>query len=173
MDGTGLGNAPTVKPTIAEIKRAVCARKGLTLAEIESKCRKRRMAWPRQVAAALCRELTDASYPKIARHFGGRDHTTILWAVRKIKRTSEQNPELEITLGQLREQIMQAVAERPAPPPLPPVEPIPEPLKMWTPEPPKRDRKRGRKLTYYPRRVSVLEREAWEQLGGERENAPA
>ncbi len=165
----GLGNAPQARPTIAEIQRAVCVRKGLTLEDLKSKCRARRLAWPRQVAMALVRELNGASLPKIGRHFGGRDHTTALWAVRKIKRTAEQNPDLEITLGQLREQIMQAVAERPALPPIPPEEIIPEPLRMYTPEPPKRDRKVGRKLVYYPRKQAVLDADAWVALGGELE----
>jgi len=46
--------------------------------------RTKRVVVPRQVAMYLCRELTDASLPAIGRAFGGRDHTTVLYAVQKI-----------------------------------------------------------------------------------------
>jgi len=159
-------NSPTARPTIAEIKKAVCARKGLTIAEIECACRARRFAYPRQVAMSLARELTGSSLPKIGRHFGKRDHTTVLWADRKVKRIAQANPDLEIALDQLRETIMQMVAERPAPPPLPP-EPvalaIPEaPAELWKPQPPKRIRVRREP----PRLSPVLDREAWASMGG-------
>ena len=47
------------------------------------------VARPRQVAMALCKELTDHSLPEIGDAFGGRDHTTVLHACRKIKELSD------------------------------------------------------------------------------------
>ena len=70
-------------PSIAEIKDAACAHFGLTVEELLSPSRTARVAWPRQVAMYLARELTDESLPAIGRHFGGRDHTTVLHAHRR------------------------------------------------------------------------------------------
>jgi chromosomal replication initiator protein len=70
-------------PSIAEIKDAACAHFGLTVEELLSSSRTARVAWPRQVAMYLARELTDESLPAIGRNFGGRDHTTVLHAHRR------------------------------------------------------------------------------------------
>jgi chromosomal replication initiator protein len=69
--------------SIAEIQAAVGAHFGLTPAELLSTTRSARIAWPRQVAMYLARELTGESLPAIGRHFGGRDHTTVLHACRR------------------------------------------------------------------------------------------
>ena len=47
--------------------------------------RSRQLVTARQIAMYLCRELTDLSLPKIGQHFGGRDHTTVMHADRKIR----------------------------------------------------------------------------------------
>jgi chromosomal replication initiator protein len=69
--------------TIAEIQQATCAHFGLTAEELLSSTRTPRIAWPRQLAMYLARELTGASLPAIGREFGGRDHTTVLHACRR------------------------------------------------------------------------------------------
>jgi chromosomal replication initiator protein len=69
--------------TIAEIQAAVGAHFGLSSEELLSSARTARIAWPRQVAMYLSRELTSESLPSIGRHFGGRDHTTVLHAWRR------------------------------------------------------------------------------------------
>jgi chromosomal replication initiator protein len=69
--------------SIAEIQAAVGAHFGLTTGELLSTTRSARIAWPRQVAMYLARELTGESLPAIGRHFGGRDHTTVLHACRR------------------------------------------------------------------------------------------
>ena len=73
------GNASS----IAEIQAAVSAHFGLSPGELLSTTRSARIAWPRQVAMYLARELTGESLPAIGRHFGGRDHTTVLHACRR------------------------------------------------------------------------------------------
>lgn len=50
------------------------------------------MAWPRQIAMALCRELTGASLPMIGREFGGRDHGTVLHAIKTVRDRCEVSP---------------------------------------------------------------------------------
>jgi chromosomal replication initiator protein len=71
------------KRTVAEIQNATCAHFGLSSEELLSSARTARIAWPRQVAMYLARELTSESLPAIARQFGGRDHTTVLHAWRR------------------------------------------------------------------------------------------
>jgi len=80
--------------TIRDIEDAVCARFekiGVTRDILHSPCKERRVARPRQIAMYLCRELTDLSYPQIGRYFGGRDHTTVLSAYRRISMMKEEN----------------------------------------------------------------------------------
>ena len=66
------------------IKKTVCKKYNIKVADMESAKRKREFSHPRQVAMYLCRELTDSSLPKIGNCFGGRDHTTVLHAYEKI-----------------------------------------------------------------------------------------
>jgi chromosomal replication initiator protein len=78
------GEVPQV--TIARIQDAVSDRFGLSVTELCSQRRSQSIAYPRQVAMYLSRELTDASLPKIGKEFGGRDHTTVIHANSKITR---------------------------------------------------------------------------------------
>jgi len=72
--------------TIGRIQEAVSDRFGLSVTELCSPRRSQAVAYPRQVAMYLSRELTDASLPKIGKEFGGRDHTTVIHATTKITR---------------------------------------------------------------------------------------
>jgi chromosomal replication initiator protein len=69
------------------IVQLVCVTFSVTPDELVSTARTARIAWPRQLAMYLAREHTDASLPVIGRHFGGRSHTTVMYALR---RTSER-----------------------------------------------------------------------------------
>jgi chromosomal replication initiator protein len=69
--------------SIADIQTAACTCFGLTPQELLSPSRTPRVAWPRQLAMYLSRELTSESLPAIGRQFGGRDHTTVLHAWRR------------------------------------------------------------------------------------------
>ena len=163
MDGEhGFTPSPkTRQPRIADIQAVVCARYGLSVDEMKSPCRKRRLAWSRQVAMYLCREFGCGSYPKIAQHFGNRDHTTALFADRKIKRIAPTIPDLEITLNQLREAILQQLASRPAPPPAPvQVEVMVRP-KPRASQPPRWWRAR----VYRPKKRDILDQQTWHSLG--------
>ena len=72
--------------TIARIQETVSDRFGLSIEELVSPRRSQAVAYPRQVAMYLSRELTDSSLPKIGKQFGGRDHTTVIHATSKITR---------------------------------------------------------------------------------------
>jgi hypothetical protein len=72
-------------PTVAEIQYAVCDYFKVDRMDILSARRTMEIAHPRQIAYYLCKALTLRSLPDIGRKFGGRDHTTVLHGVRKIK----------------------------------------------------------------------------------------
>jgi chromosomal replication initiator protein len=73
------------KVTIDEIIRKVSEHYNIRMSDILSPKRTRTIARPRQVAMYLAKQLTSRSLPEIGRRFGGRDHTTVLHAVRKIE----------------------------------------------------------------------------------------
>jgi chromosomal replication initiator protein len=76
--------------SVGDIQASVSEHFGLSSKELLSSSRTPRIAWPRQVAMYLARELTGESLPAIGRHFGGRDHTTVLHACRRTaKRIAE------------------------------------------------------------------------------------
>lgn len=77
----------SVKPiSISTIQQEVCRFYQISRADIVGDKRSQAIAFPRQVAMYLCRELTDYSLPKIGGEFGGRDHTTVMYANSKIQR---------------------------------------------------------------------------------------
>jgi chromosomal replication initiator protein len=71
--------------TIDEIQRRVAEHFNIRLSEMTSERRARAVARPRQIAMYLAKQLTTRSLPEIGRKFGGRDHTTVMHAVRKIE----------------------------------------------------------------------------------------
>jgi chromosomal replication initiator protein len=71
--------------TIEEIQKRVAEHYSIRLADMHSPRRARAVARPRQVAMYLAKQLTSRSLPEIGRKFGGRDHTTVMHAVRKIE----------------------------------------------------------------------------------------
>jgi chromosomal replication initiator protein len=82
LDGLYSGAAPQPR-TVQEIQRATCERLGVSPDALCSPDRTAHVAWARQVAMYLARELTDATLPAIGQAFGGRNHTTVLHACRR------------------------------------------------------------------------------------------
>jgi chromosomal replication initiator protein len=87
--------------SIGDIQAAVGAHFGLSPAELLSTTRAARIAWPRQVAMYLARELTGESLPAIGRHFGGRDHTTVLHACRRASARLEDDEDARRSVEKL------------------------------------------------------------------------
>jgi chromosomal replication initiator protein len=79
--------------TIEEIQKRVAEHFNIRMADMHSARRSRAVARPRQVAMYLSKQLTSRSLPEIGRKFGGRDHTTVMHAVKKVEelRTSDMN----------------------------------------------------------------------------------
>ncbi|MCC7273941.1 MAG: chromosomal replication initiator protein DnaA [Alphaproteobacteria bacterium] len=88
--------------TIEEIQKRVAEHFSIRLADMHSARRARAVARPRQVAMYLCKQLTPRSLPEIGRKFGGRDHTTVMHAVRKIEELRAIDPNLSEDIDLLR-----------------------------------------------------------------------
>ncbi len=97
--------APAV--TIPRIQEAISERFGVTLEELVSPRRSQSVAYPRQVAMYLSRELTDSSLPKIGKEFGGRDHTTVMHANSKITRLIREDRSVYNLVQELTARIKQ------------------------------------------------------------------
>ena len=81
-----------------EILQAVADHYGVSPTSLKSKGRSKEVVLPRQVAMYLIRQITQASLPEIGSFFGGRDHTTVLYATQKIDRLLSTDPELARTI---------------------------------------------------------------------------
>ncbi|MEI9964881.1 MAG: chromosomal replication initiator protein DnaA [Caulobacteraceae bacterium] len=92
--------------TVDDIQKAAAEHFGLKQADLLSERRNRAVARPRQAAMWLCKQLTTRSLPDIGRRFGGRDHTTVLHAVRRIEELKAGDPvlaaDIETLLRKLR-----------------------------------------------------------------------
>jgi len=87
--------------TIDNIQRVVADYYKLKMSDLLSKRRSRSVARPRQIAMSLAKELTNYSLPEIGESFGGRDHTTVLHACRKVKELEGSDREVERDLKHL------------------------------------------------------------------------
>ena len=94
LDSLYPGGAPeTGRRTVADIQAAACNHFGVSPEELLSTSRSPRVAWPRQLAMYLAREVAGESLPAIGRHFGGRDHTTVLHACRRVSARIDDDPQ--------------------------------------------------------------------------------
>jgi chromosomal replication initiator protein len=100
---------------LADIERAVCSLFGLTGRELKSESRSRTVSRPRMLAMFLARRHTSTPYSEIGQHFGGRDHSTVISAERKVREWIETNAAVNVAsanwsvpevLGQLEQQLL-------------------------------------------------------------------
>ncbi len=91
--------------SIDSIQKKVSSYYNLSLSDMSSSRRSINIARPRQIAMFLCKELTSYSYPEIGRAFGGKDHTTVIHAVKKIESMIEIDPKLKKQFFELKETI--------------------------------------------------------------------
>jgi chromosomal replication initiator protein len=88
--------------TVDEIQKACAAHYKIDPGEMRSKRRARAVARPRQVAMYLAKKMTPRSLPEIGRIFGGRDHSTVIHAVRTIEGLRETNPDIDADIRALQ-----------------------------------------------------------------------
>ena len=90
---------------IEDILRIISRHYGVSKGDLLSQRRHRSVVWPRQIGMYLAKQLTARSLPEIGRRFGGRDHTTVLHAIRKIEGEITKNPRLEDELEELKKML--------------------------------------------------------------------
>jgi chromosomal replication initiator protein len=90
--------------TPSEILRVVAAHYGLKVADIKQKSNAKTIAFPRQVAMYLCKELTDKSYPEIGKLFGDKHHSTVMYSVQQIKKMMDADAQFARTVEALAKQ---------------------------------------------------------------------
>jgi chromosomal replication initiator protein len=99
---------PSVGPktiTIQKIQQRVGEFYGIKIEDFKERKRTKAVAFPRQIAMYLSRELTDISLPKIGEQFGGRDHTTVIHAYEKIVQMLQKDQELCAVIKALTDKI--------------------------------------------------------------------
>lgn len=96
------------KPITCElIQEIVASHFNLKVEDFKSRKRNRPIAYPRQIAMYLTRELTEMSLPKIGEDFGGRDHTTVIHAYDKIEKEIEEDPQVRYVIDELTKKIQE------------------------------------------------------------------
>jgi len=99
---------PSSRPkviTIFEIQKVVGQHYSVKLEDFKAKKRTKSIAFPRQIAMYLSRELTDSSLPKIGEEFGGRDHTTVIHAHEKITKLLNTDTQLQKQINEIITQL--------------------------------------------------------------------
>jgi chromosomal replication initiator protein len=91
--------------TIDRVQKGVAASYDIRLADMVSRKRPAAIAFPRQIAMYLARELTGLSYQELGSAFGGRDHGTIMHACRAIERRMKDNEPLRLRVKAIETQL--------------------------------------------------------------------
>jgi len=91
--------------SIEHIQRVVCQEFNLALSQLKAKNNSQAVAYPRQIAMYLAKELTPASFPQIGKQFGGKHHTTVLHSVNKIAQKRKGDRDLNRLLNKLSESL--------------------------------------------------------------------
>ena len=97
-------------PTIELVKKAAMKVFNVSKADLESPSKARAVVYPRQIAMYLCREQTHKSFPQIGRAFGRRDHTTVLYAHRKLSKELATDQELAADIARVAAAILELQA---------------------------------------------------------------
>jgi chromosomal replication initiator protein len=92
--------------TIENIQRAVCQEFRLSLPQLKAKDNSRAVAYPRQIAMYLAKELTQGSLPQIGREFGGKHHTTVLHSITKIGELRKSDRDLNRLINRLSDSLV-------------------------------------------------------------------
>ncbi len=91
--------------SVEEIQKRVAHHYGIKVVEIKSSKRMKALVLPRQIAMYLSRQLTTYSYPEIGERFGGKDHSTIIHAIKKIEKNMEEDFQLRSVINSLKKEL--------------------------------------------------------------------
>lgn len=92
--------------TIEDIQKKVSIHFNIKISEMKSSKRIKSIVVPRQIAMYLCRQLTSSSFPEIGEHFGGKDHSTVIHAIRKIEKNIETDNYLRSTIKTIKNTLL-------------------------------------------------------------------
>jgi len=87
--------------TVDKIQKIVCHKFKIKSSQLKSKNNSPKIAFPRQIAMYLSKELTKASLPEIGRKFGGKHHTTVIYSIRKIEKARSENSDFNREINSL------------------------------------------------------------------------
>ena len=91
--------------SVEEILKKVSLHFNIKVSDIKSAKRLKAVVLPRQIAMYISRQLTSSSYPEIGDRFGGKDHSTIIHAIRKIEKLMEEDFQLKSTIDNLKKEL--------------------------------------------------------------------
>ena len=91
--------------TIEKIQKLVAEHFQIKVTELKSPKRLKNIVLPRQISMYICRNMTNLSYPEIGSKFGGKDHSTIIHAVKKIQKLMEDDIQMKVTIEKLIENL--------------------------------------------------------------------
>ncbi|MCC6546493.1 chromosomal replication initiator protein DnaA [Candidatus Sumerlaeota bacterium] len=97
--------APQPRVSVDDVQRAVCAYFGIRPNDLLGKNRSKKFSQPRHLAQYLCRKLTNLSFPDIAQKFGGKDHTSIIYACRKVESAISKDSNMSNVVAHLTKQV--------------------------------------------------------------------
>lgn len=98
-------NTPKKLTNYKAILKSVAEFYDINMSDLSAKCRRKEIAWPRQIAMYLMRTELRSSYPFIGERFGGRDHTTVIYACDKINKDLKDNENTQRELSLIKERI--------------------------------------------------------------------
>ncbi|MGH9438734.1 MAG: helix-turn-helix domain-containing protein, partial [Terriglobia bacterium] len=91
--------------SVENIQRLICREFGLSLGQLKSKNNSQKIAYPRQLAMYLAKQLTPTSLPQIGREFGGKHHTTVLHSINKIAELRKENRDINRLINKLTDSL--------------------------------------------------------------------
>jgi chromosomal replication initiator protein len=97
----GLLDTSSTVVTVEKIQKLICHKFKIKPSQLKSKNNSPKIAFPRQVAMYLSKELTKSSLPEIGKKFGGKHHTTVIYSIRKIEKMRDENPEFNNEINSL------------------------------------------------------------------------
>ena len=97
----GLLDSSATIVTVEKIQKLICHKFKIKPSQLKSKNNSPKIAFPRQIAMYLAKELTDSSLPEIGKKFGGKHHTTVIHSIRKIDKMRNDDPEFNKEINSL------------------------------------------------------------------------
>lgn len=93
------------KITVEKIQKVVATHFNIKIADLKAKKRTKTLVLPRQIGMYLCRDLLKMSFPEIGRIFGGKDHTTVIYACRLVEKQKDRDPNMGFLLEDITKKI--------------------------------------------------------------------